>query len=297
MFGSGNSTLQRHENAWGLLFVAPMLVGILAFVVVPVLASLFLSFANWDLVAPPRIVGFDNYVEMFNDPLFYKVAWNTVYFTLFNVPVKLALALFVAVLLNQGVRGVTLYRAIYFMPVVTSVVAIAIVWSWLFNADFGLINLALSWVGIAGPDWLGTTEWAMPAVIIMSIWHDIGYAIVIYLAGLAGIPKALSESAYIDGASAWRTFWRIKLPMLSATTFFLIITNVIYSGQVFTEMFILTGTGPVDATNVLATHIYDLAFRFYRIGDASSVAYFLFLAMALVTAVQFKSSGWVYYED
>ncbi len=294
--GKKGNPLSRQESKWGYLFISPVVIGIAIFAIIPMIATLVLSFSEWNLVATPHFVGFQNFIELFSMPLFWKVVKNTLYFTLVNVPIKLAIALFFAVLLNQKIRGVIGYRAIYFMPVVTSTVAVAIVWAWLYNYDFGTINLLLFKLGIKGPDWIGSTKWSMPSVIIMSIWQSLGYAIVIYLAALQSIPPQLSESASIDGASAWKTFWKIKLPMLSSTTFFLVITNIISSMQVFNEMFILTKTGPLDSTNVLATFIYDYAFRYKNVGLASATSYVLFAMIAIITLIQFKHSKWVYYE-
>lgn len=254
------------------------------------------EFFQWNLYDAPQFVGMENFSFIFRDPLFLKVCGNTLFFTVVYVPAKLILALFIANLLNRKIRGVVLFRAIFFMPAITSVVAISLVWAWMLNYDFGLLNIFLSYLGIPGPDWLGDKSWAMIAVLMMSVWQTVGYAMVIYLAALQAIPGTLIEAARIDGASDFTIFWKIKIPMLSSTTFFLIITNIFYGLQVFTEVFVLTEGGPADATNVLATYIYDYAFRFQNTGVASAASWVLFVAMAVITFIQFKCSRWVHYD-
>ncbi len=288
--------LLRKDAFWGYVFILPTLLGILLFTFVPVFASFGLSFFEWNLFTAPNFVGIENYAYIFSDSLFYKVLFNTILFTILYVPSKLFLSLFIANILSKTTKGSILFRSIYFMPAITSAVVISIVWAWLYSFDFGLINIFLSWIGITGPDWLGDKNWAMISVVIMSVWQTMGYSMVIYLAALQAIPTSLIEAAEIDGASKMTVFWKIKVPMLSATSFFLIITNIFYGLQVFTEVFVLTKQGPADATNVLTTYMYNYAFRFQRIGEGSAVACVLFIIMAIITIFQFKFSKWVHYE-
>lgn len=289
-------TWQLTENGWGLLFIAPTLFGILFFTVLPIFASFTLSFFDWNLVATPVFKGLGNYKYIFQDELFWKVMRNTIYFTIFFVPAKIFISLFLANMLNEKIKGKVFFRAIYFMPAITSAVAISLVWSWLLNYDFGIVNLVLSIFGIQGPDWLGDKKWAMISVVAMAVWQSLGYSMVIYLAALQNVPSSLTEAAQIDGAGRMRIFWKIKIPMLSPTTFFLVMTNVFYGLQVFTEVFMLTKQGPADATNVLATYMYDFAFRFQKIGIGSAVACVMFVIMAALTFVQFRCSRWVHYD-
>ncbi len=285
------------DSMWAYIFIAPTLLGILFFTVFPIVMSFSLSFFKWDLVSAPAFALFENYKHIFTDPLFYKVVYNTLFFTSIFVPVKLILALFIANLLNKKIKGVVAFRAIFFLPAITSAVAISFVWIWLYSNDFGLINIFLSYLNVKGPDWLGDENWAMISVIIMAVWQSVGYAMVIYLAALQSIPRTFIEAAQIDGATGFNVFWKIKLPLLSATTFFLIITNIFYGLQIFTEVFVLTNQGPLDATNVLATYMFDFAFRFQEIGNASAVAFVLFIVMSGITYVQFKfSDRWVHNE-
>jgi multiple sugar transport system permease protein len=289
--------LRRTEALWAFAFLAPDFVGFLTFTLVPVVASLALSFVSWNLIRSPRWVGFENYATAFGDPLFWKVTFNTVYYTVGSVPTGVALSLGLAVILNQKLRGVALLRTLYFLPVVSSTVAVALVWRWLYEPDFGVINYALSWFGVSPIGWLTTTEWAMPAVILMSIWKGIGYNMVIFLAGLQGIPRHLYEAAAVDGATAWQRFWHITVPLLSPTTFFVTVIAVIGSFQVFSQVYIMTSGGPAESTSTIVYYIYQKGFQEFDMGYASALAWLLFAVIFVFTLVQFRlQREWVYYE-
>jgi len=279
------------------IFILPQIIGILCFILGPMVISLVISFSRWNLVDPPQWVGFENFRMQFHDPLFWKVVLNTVYYSSVSVPLGIVISLGLALVLNKKIKGVTWYRSIYFAPVVTPMVAVALVWSWLYNPDFGAINTVLNYVGIRGPKWLADTTWAMPSIIIMSIWKSVGFNMVIFLAGLQNIPEQLYEAANLDGANRWHKFRDVTLPMLSPTVFFIMIISVMSSFQVFSQIYIMTGGGPANSTNVIVLHIYNLAFRYWKMGEGSVVGWVLFAIILLFTLIQFGlSKRWVYYE-
>ncbi|MGH2559638.1 MAG: carbohydrate ABC transporter permease [Thermomicrobiales bacterium] len=284
------------DALWGYLFVAPQVIGLLCFVLIPMVASLLLSFSRYDLGEPRAWIGFENYRTLVDDSLFWKVLKNTVVYTVGTISLTVVLALLIANGLNANIRFATVYRAIYFLPSVTSAVAIALVWAWLYNPDFGLINLALDQLGIRGPAWTASVDWAMPSLIIVSAWAGLGYNAVIFLAGLKSIPKEFYEAAKIDGANGWQRYWDITLPMLSPTIFFVLVVATIGSFQVFNIVYLLTAGGPADSTNVLVKYLFDVGFRFFRLGEAAAIAWVLFLIVAVLSAVQFRFSRWVHYE-
>ena len=236
---------QRHEERIAWLFITPVILGILIFQVYPTIFSLYASMTTWNLITPPRWVGLENYVDLFTrDRFFLKSMWNTIRYTLGVVLPSMAISLFFASLLNQNIRFKHGYRAIYFVPVVAPTVALALLWGWLYEPNFGIINAALGMVGIKGPSWLGTTTWALRSVIIMAIWAGIGFQIVIFLAGLQGISQEYYEAAAIDGANAWEKFSKITMPLLSPVTFFVLVTGVIGTFQDFSLVWVLTRGGP-----------------------------------------------------
>lgn len=291
--------LQRHEERMAWLFVSPVLLGILIFQIYPTIFSLFASFTSWNLISPPRWIGLENYVDLVTtDRFFFKTLWNTTRYTLGVVFPSMALALFFAALLNQNIRFKQLYRGIYFIPVVAPTVALALLWGWLYEPNFGIINGVLRSFGIKGPAWLGTTQWALRSVIIMSIWAGLGFQIVIFLAGLQNISQEYYEAASIDGANAWQKFLRITLPLLSPVTFFVLVTGIIGTFQDFSLVWVLTQGGPAGATQLIVMYLYGLAFRLQRMGLASAVAYSVFLIIVGLTILNFVfSKKWVFYED
>ncbi len=295
----------RPDQQWeAYLFLLPSLLGFLVFVVLPVGASLGISFTEWGLLGAPEWVGLRNFQQLLQrDPLFWQVLGNTLYLMVAIVPLQLAVGLLVAVALNQAIRGLLVYRVIYFMPVVTTVVAGAIVFQFLLNRNYGLISQAIWGLGdltglpIQPPDFLNDTAWAKPAVVLLTLWKNVGFTMVIYLAALQGVPQALYDAANVDGASAWQRFRSITLPLVSPTTFFLLIIQMIGAFQLFTEAYVMTRGGPANSTLTVVYYIYQNAFDFGRMGKASAMAWFLFVFIFLFTFLQTRlQRRWVYYE-
>lgn len=289
--------LGRQDEGVAWLFLAPSLILFTTFTGLPVLAAFLISFTQWDLFNPPRFVALGNYLTLARDGIFGKVMGNTAYFVLASVPAQMVLGLLCALALNRGIKGQTFFRVAYFLPVVTSTIAAALVWAWLFNSNFGLINALLGALGISDPPrWLGSTAWAMPAVITVSVWQNVGYAMVLFLAGLQNIPRDLYDAGAIDGAEGWKRFLYITLPLLSPTTFFVLIISIIGSFQVFELVFVMTNAGPANATNTLVFYIYQNGFQFYQMGYASAAAMVLFLIVLVATLVQYRlQTRWVHY--
>jgi multiple sugar transport system permease protein len=288
----------RRPAFWGFLFITPWLVGYLVFTVGPMLGSLGLSFCSYDL-ARLKFVGTANYERLFTrDPLFWKSLWNTATYTLFAVPLGLTGSLLLAVFLNQKVKGLALYRTLYYIPSLVPAVATALLWNWVFNANFGILNNALRSAGMSRPPaWLQDPTWALPAFVLMSLWGIGGGRMIIFLAGLQGIPDSYYEAAEIDGAGAWSKFRHITLPMLTPVIFFNMVLGVIGSFQVFTAAYIMTGGGPANATLFYVLYLFRQAFEEFRMGYASAMAWILFLILLAFTAIQFwQSKKWVYYE-
>jgi multiple sugar transport system permease protein len=292
------SRLRRREMWAAYGFLLPNLIGFLIFTFFPVLAALMISFTNWDLLRPAQWVGLENYQRLAGDPIFHKVMQNTVIYVLGTVPTQMLIALGIAMALNQRIPGQLFFRTAFFMPVVASTVAVALVWRWIFHGDFGLLNSFLFMLGVDNPpNWLSSTSWALPAIIIMSIWQQIGFSMVLFLAGLQSVPEQLYEAARIDGANTWQRFTAITIPMLSSTTFFVLVISVINSFQVFEQAFIMTEGGPANATNTIVFNIYRYAFQFFQMGYAAAMAWVLFAVIFIVTLLQFRyQKQWVHYE-
>lgn len=275
------------DSTWAIIFLLPHMLLFLAFMLIPVIGSFVLSFASWDLLSPLEWVGFGNYVELYNDEVFVQVFWNTVIFTFVSVPVGIFISLLLAVALNQKIRGIRFYRVAYFIPVISSMVAVAIIWQWIYNPEYGFLNFFLSLFGIDGPNWLSSQTWALPAVIITSIWKGLGFNMLIFLAGLQGIPDSYYEAADLDGASLIQKFRHITVPLLSPTTFFITIMAIINSFQVFDTVYLMTGGGPGRATSVIVHYLYQTGFQYFRMGYASAMAYVLFFFVFVLTVIQF----------
>lgn len=289
---------RRRTGLWGWLFIAPLIAGILAFQFIPVVVSIFASFTNWDGITTPRFLGFRNYTKLTMDPFFATTLKNTALFTLGVIPLTIVAALFLAMLCN-GRNPIlnAIFRTAYFTPYVTSVVAIGLVWTQFFTPS-GVLNQILRHVGIIGPSWLTDSHWAMPAVIVVSAWQAIGYPMVILLAGLQAIPEALHEAAKVDGAGPVRRFFSVTLPLLTPQLFYVLITQIISSFQVFALIFTMTKGGPGNATNVYIYYLYQNAFTFGDLGYASAMAWVLFLIIGLVTFIQLRlQRRWVFYND
>ncbi|WP_344983843.1 sugar ABC transporter permease [Deinococcus rubellus] len=291
--------MAREETRSAWLFLAPSLLLFAVFVLLPVLAAFGISFSKWDLFTAPHWAGLDNYRQLlFEDKLFHKVLRNTFVYVIGTVPVQMILALFVALLLNRGVWGQNALRVIYFLPVVSSTVAVALIWSWIFNSNFGVLNALLSALGVQDlPGWLNSSKYALPSLIIVAIWQGLGYSMVLFLAGLQGIPREAYEAGEIDGAVGWKKHRFITLPLLSPTTFFVAIVSLIGSFQVFDLAFVMTQGGPANATNTIVYYVYQNAFQFYRMGYASAAAMILFVIILAFTLVQYRlQHRWVHYD-
>lgn len=288
---------QREALAFYLL-VAPWVVGFLVFQAGPILASLGFSLTRYDVIQPPRWVGLGNFQEMlFNDPLFWQALKVTAYYTLLAVPLGMVVALLLAVLLNQRVPALPFFRTIFYLPSVIAGVAVSLLWIWLLNPTFGLINYGLRVLfGIQGPKWLLSSEWVIPSFVLMSLWGA-GVTVIIYLASLQGVPTTLYEAAELDGANRWRRFRHVTIPMISPVILFTFITGMIGAFQVFTQAYIMTGGGPNYASLMYSLYIYQNAFRYFRMGYASALAWVLFAMIMALTLLTFRlSSNRVYYE-
>ncbi len=286
------------EAVEAYILILPTIIGLIVFTASPVLASLYYSFTRWNLLSTPKWQGFDNYIELLTeDPLFWITIKNTGFYVLGTVPTGTVLALLLAIALNQKIRFVAVFRTIYFLPVVSSVVAISVLWLWLYQSDFGLVNELLRALGFRGVRWLSSVTWAMPAIIIMSIWHGLGYNIVIFIAGLQGIPQDYYEAATVDGANSWHKFVNITIPLLSPVTFFVLTLSVINSFQVFAQAYVMTRGGPVNATKTIVYYLFQQGFENFHMGYASALAYVLFVIIVSLTLFQFWfQKRWVHYE-
>jgi multiple sugar transport system permease protein len=288
---------ERRDLFVGLGFVSPWIIGFLAFTLVPVVLSFYYSLSDYSLLQPPAYIGLDNYRELAADPVFWKALRNTGYYAAIALPVGLLMALWVALLLNAPIRGVSIYRTIVFLPSLVPLVASAMLWLWMFNSKLGLVNTALIGLGVSNPPgWLTDTAWAMPALIIMSVW-GVGNTVVIFLAGLQDVPRDLYEAAEIDGAGPARQLFHVTLPMLSPVIFFNLIMAIIGALQVFGAPFIMTGGGPARATYFYTMYLYDNAFSYLRMGYASAMAWVQLLIVLALTGIAFLSSRhWVHYQ-
>ena len=288
--------LDRNRNFWGYFFIAPQLIGRLAFWVFPLFFTFVMSTMKWDGFGAKQFIGLANFITTFSDPDFQKALLNTVYYTVLTIPLSVVLGLLVALALNK-VRGKTFYRLFFFMPVVTSSVSIGVIWMWILNGDFGILNQLLGYAGIQGPKWLTDTAWVIPSIAMLSIWWGFGFNMVIFLAGLQGISPTYYEAAEIDGANGFRKFWHITLPLLSSTTFLITTVAIIGSFQVFDQAFVMTNGGPAKASYTLVYHIFDKAFIEFKMGQSASAATVLFVIILGLTLIQFRGSKrWVHYE-
>lgn len=286
-----------YERGWRrygviALFLGPSVIGLTAFTLLPILSSLGLSFTDWDLLRPPAFVGLSNYRHLLGDPEFWRTLRNTVTFLVGYVPLVLTTGLLVAVLLNASIPFRQVFRAMYFVPVVTSWVAVALVWKWLFNPVYGLINSAIGTLGITGPAWLFDPNWAMVAVILTSVWKDTGFVMVIMLAGLQGIPREYYEAASIDGASRPQGLFHITIPLLAPTLIFCLSISLIGAFQVFDQVYVMTEGGPASATMVLVERVVANAFSYSRMGYASAMSWVLFLLIFVVTVFFYRIRRW-----
>lgn len=285
------------EAIWFYALISPWLIGFLVFVLGPMIASFVISLTKWDLLTPAKYVGFKNYNKALNlDPLFWQSLKVTVVYSVFSVPLGLIFSLALALLLNQAAWGMRLFRTIFYMPAVVSGVSVMVLWMWIFNPQIGLLNTILGYFGIAGPGWIFDPQWAMPSLIIMSLW-SIGGGMIIWLAGLKGISPMLYEAANLDGANTWQKFRNVTVPMLTPTIFFNLVMGIVGALQTFGQAYVMTKGGPMNSTLFFNYYLFQNAFENFNMGYASALAWFLFLIILVLTLVVVKSSdAWVYYE-
>ena len=278
--------------------IMPALLGTLIFIIIPVIGSFGISLTEWNLISPPKFIGVANYTKLLSDPLFYDVLLTTCIYAIAVVIFSITLPIILAVALNEKIKGLTLFRTAYFLPVITPMIVAAIVWSWIFDPSNGILNFILNVIGIHNPPlWLFDKQWALIAIIIVSVWKNLGYNMVIFLAGLQGIPDSLYEAAEIDGAGPIKKLYHITIPMLTPTIFFVCVMSTISAFQVFDLIYLMSGGGPENATMVIVYWLFKNAFEFFKIGYASSIAYVLFIIILILTLVQWKlRKRWVMFE-
>lgn len=272
----------NNQNYAAWIFILPAILGTFIFIIIPMICSFGLSFTKWDLLNSVKFVGLQNYVQLFQADLFYKILSNTVVFALATSILGVIIPLILASILNSKIRGSEFYKTAYFLPFITPMVVVGIVWAWIFDPNIGLLNQVLQ-IHI---NWLYDSKYAMPALIIVSVWKLIGYNMIIFLSSMSGISQSMFEAAKIDGANAFQTFKNVTIPLLSPTIFFVVIITAISSFQVFDLIYLMTQGGPFDSTNVLVYAIYKNAFEFFNVGKASAIAYVLFLIILVLTLIQ-----------
>lgn len=291
----GLHRVERGRIVQGLLYSSPLLLGILFFWLGPMIYSLYLITQDWNLITPPKFVGLANIQQVLHDSMVATSLGNTAYYTFIGVPLQLAVALALALLLNQRIAGRSIYRTLFYLPAITPIVASAVVFSQLFNVQYGVINTVIGWFGAKPVNWLFDSTWAKPALILMSLWF-VGPQMIIFLAGLQSVPQTLMEAAIIDGANIWQRFRHITIPMLSPVILFNLVVGVIGSFQVFTQAFVMTNGGPEDSTRFFLLYIYQNAFQYFKMGYAATLSWLLFCIIVVFTIIQFLlSRRWVYY--
>ncbi len=281
-------TLRRKEAWMGVLFASPWIVGFCGFMLYPVVASMYFSFCDYSVLRKPIWIGTDNYSELLSDKLFWVALKNTFLYAVMALPLSALAALGLALLLNTKIRGLTVYRTIFFLPSLVPLVSLAVLWLWMFNGQTGLVNVALGSIGISGPNWLGDPTWSKPALVLMAMW-GVGHAMVIYLAGLQSVPVSLFEAAQLDGAGAWKKTRHITLPMISPVIMFNVIMGMIGTLQVFTVPYVMFPNGaPARSTYFYTMYLYDNAFRYLRMGYASAMGWLMFLIIFALTLISLK---------
>lgn len=287
---------RTREAIGGYLFIMPWILGLLIFIAYPILASLYYSFTNYQIVKPPVWIGTANYERLLHDDFFWKSIKVTIIYVVVSVPLGLVLSFLVALLMNQKVKGIGFWRTIFYLPNLIPLVASTMLWLWIFNPEYGLMNAVLAQFGIDGPLWLKSQTWALPSLIIMNLW-GVGGATLIYLAGLQGIPSDLYDAVAVDGGGAWAKFRTITIPQMSPVIFYNLILGMIAGFQVFAQPLIMTNGGPRSSTLFVVLYLYLNAFRDFRMGYASAIAWVLFLIILALTILTFRMSrSWVYYE-
>lgn len=279
----------QNDGKWAAILLAPNIIGFLMFMLIPVIMTFVLSFTRYDIINKPEFIGLENYIEMIKDPIIHQVTKNTILYSLMVVPIGMCVSLLLAVLLDQNIKLKRFFRAAYFIPTITSMVVVAIVWQWIYNPEFGILNWFLSIFGIEGKQWLLDSKTALPALALVGIWKNAGYNMIIFLSGLQGIPYSYYEAAMLDGATKWQQFKSITLPLLMPTTFFVFVTSVISSFQVFDQVMLMTNGGPGRSTSVLAHYLYQNAFKYFKMGYACTIAVLLFAIIMVLTIINMRA--------
>lgn len=290
-------TLEKRNAIWGAIMVSPIMIGIALFSILPVLFSFYISFHQWDMLHDPTWIGLDNYIEVFTGRMLPILSKNTLVYCGIAIPGAIIFGMLLALAMNSKIKGVALYRTAFYLPNITTTVAVCIVWSWLYNRDYGLFNNILNMLGFDSIKWITSKKMAMPSVAIMTVWQAMGYDMILLTAGLKAIDETYYEAAQIDGSSSWNTFWKITLPMLTPTLFFLVVTHCIGYIQMFDASFIMTEGGPGNATRTFSMHIYNTAFEYFKMGEAAGYAWVLFAIIFVITLIQFGlQNKWVNYD-
>ena len=285
------------RNVVGYIFIAPFVLGFLFWFLIPALASLWLVFQKWNMIDPPEFIGLGNFGKLLTDKLFWQALKVTTVYSAIAVPLGMVLAFLLAMLMNSKVRGITVFRTIYYLPSIVPAVSNAVLWAWILNSDFGLLNALLHVFGVRRILWLQDPDWALPALVLMSLW-GLGGGMVIYLAGLQGIPNEFYEAAAIDGAGAWAKLWHVTLPLMSPVIFFNLVMSIIGTFQIFTAGYLITNGGPQNATLFYVLYLWRNAFLYLNMGYAAALAWVLFIIIIGLTALVFKGIGSrVYYEE
>ena len=289
--------MKTKEALAGYICALPWILGFLFFTLIPIIQSIFYSFMDYNILQPPQFIGLNNYKHMLGDRIFWKALSNTLYYVAFSVPLTMIVGLSIAMLLNNDVSGIAVYRTLYYMPSIVPVVASTILWLWIFNPNFGILTNMVRFFGVKSPAWLSDPVWSKRSLVIMALWSA-GRGMIIYVAGLKNISRVYYEAADIDGASWWRKFLWITLPLLTPTLFFQFVMGIIDSFQVFTQAFIMTGGGPNDSTLFYVLYLYNNAFMFWKMGYASSLAWILLIIIMVITSINFLvSKYWVQYDQ
>jgi multiple sugar transport system permease protein len=286
------------ESRWAWAFLAPTIVGLVILSAGPIGATFAISLTNWDLLRPPQFVGLDNYLHLLEDARFQAALRNTVFYTVVSVPLGMLLSLGLALALNRSIRGIAWIRTMYFLPLVSSAIAVSLVWSWIYSPSDGLLNQTLAVFGVPAQRWISDPFWAMLAIVVMSVWQGLAASTIVFLAGLQAIPQSLYEAAAVDGAGRRALFRRITLPLLTPSIFFTGILSLIGSFQIFDQVFVLSNPGkPTGATITLVYYMYENGFRFFKMGLATAGSWVLFMIVAALTWIYFRSQRrWVYYQ-
>lgn len=288
----------KRNVKWIIVFLALSIGGYFIFSLIPMISTVYLSLTSWDIISgAPEVIGLKNYLDIFTTREFYVVIGNTLKYILYYIPLMIITSMAVALLFNTEIRGIAIFRVLLFIPVLTSWVAGAMIWRTALSTQYGLINNILKIIGITGPGWLTDPNWSMVSIALVSVWKDLGFFSLILFGGLRGIDKSMLEAAKVDGANSIKGFWYITLPMVTPTLFFVIVTSVVNSFQLFPQVMVMTQGGPLGSTQVMVERIYNYGFRYYQMGYASALAVILFIIILFITLIQMKlQKKWVYYE-